>query len=61
VVHFTTAFAPTWDGRVATTRAMEPQGWCKTRAGSLSCTGCADAAYLHWIQCARELNRSSAV
>ena len=58
VVHFTTAFAPTWARGQASTRRMEPHGWCKTRAGSVSCTGCADAAYEHWIRLRKALNTS---
>lgn len=57
VVHFTTAFAPQWDVEAghASTRRMEPHGWCKTRAGSVSCTHCADVAYDLWVSMRRGL------
>jgi hypothetical protein len=56
VVHFTTAFAPTWERGQASTKRMEAHGWCKTRAGSVSCTGCADSAYQHWIRLRQQLD-----
>lgn len=58
VVHFTTAFAPTWSQGQASTRRMEAHGWCKTRAGSVSCTGCANKAYEHWIRLRKQLDAS---
>jgi hypothetical protein len=61
LVHFTTAFAPQWDdnSKLATTRRMEPHGWCRTRAGSVSCTHCADLAYEHWINLRSGLGNTS--
>ena len=60
VVHFTTAFAPQWDddSMIASTRRMEPHGWCRTRAGSVSCTHCADLAYEYWVNLRSTLKMS---
>ncbi len=61
ILHFTTAFAPTWDAasQGARAREMERHGWCRTRAAHVSCTRCADATFERWIELRRGMNISA--